>query len=378
MRRFGLVIVLMMAAAMPAAAQLGKRIAVMAGTPEDKAVAAINAATTPREKLALIDQFAATHPQGDMALLADQMYVQIYSSQKNYAKVYLYGEKALALDPGNLNVAVQLVRAAQLQRSTSKMFKYGELVGPMVSRYMASPAPPGTNPSDWAGEKARMLRSIQPNVDWVESLLYHAAATQPSPERKIAMLNRFVAAFPNSPRAINVEYEIAAAYRNAGEAAKMVAYARERIAQNPNEIAMRLLLADYWSQKGIELDQASAAADKVLSLLAQPTAPADVSPAKWQQQVAREKGLAHSALGQVFAQQGKDRAAVAAFQQAKPLLKADKVNYARNLYRLGFTLAKLKENAQARAALTEAAALDTPYRAMSQALLRKLPGGRRR
>jgi hypothetical protein len=378
MRRCGLVIAFLMAAALPAAAQLGKRIAVMAGTPEDQALTAIDATKDLHQKLALIDKFAAAHPQGEMALVADRLYVSVYSTLKNYSKVYSYGEKALALDPDNLEVAVEMVRAAQLQHNAAKMFSYGEKVGPMVTRYKAQPPPPGTSPANWTAQQQMMLQNIQPTVAWVEGLLYHAAATQPSTREKIALLERYVNAFPDSPDTVRAEYAVASAYEKAGETDKMLAFAQNRISRNPDEVAMRLLLADYWSGKGAKLDQAAASAQKVIDLLSHANAPAGVPAAKWQQQVAREKGLAHSALGQVYVQQGKDMAAIAAFQQAKPLLKSDTVNYARNLYRLGFTFAKLKKNTEARAALTEAAGLDTPYRAMAQELLRKLPGGSRR
>src|SRR5207253_6272316 len=40
-------------------AQIGKRVSIGAGTPEDKALAEINAATDPAQKLALIDKFLA-------------------------------------------------------------------------------------------------------------------------------------------------------------------------------------------------------------------------------------------------------------------------------------------------------------------------------
>ena len=64
--------------------------------------------------------------------------------------------------------------------------------------------------------------------------------------------------------------------------------------------------------------------------------------------------------------------AVNAFRQAAPLLKSNPTSYARNQYRLGFTLAKMQKIPEARAALTEAAAIDSPYRALAQQTLAKI------
>jgi tetratricopeptide (TPR) repeat protein len=373
MRRFGLGIIFLLVAASPAAAQLSTPVAVQVGTPEDKALTAINQASTPQQKLALLDKFAAEHPSGDMALMAYQLYVSIYSSLKNYAKVYQYGEKALAIDPNNLGVGVELVRAAQLQNSTSREYTYGVKVGEMVKRYKAQPPPAGVPADQWEAEKQQNLAAAQPQIDWVAGVLYSAAGAQSTEAERAAYLDRFMDAFPNSSYTQNVEIRIAQAYNRAGETEKLLAFVEKRVAANPNDIGMQVLLADYLSGKGTDLERAAAAANKAIQLLSTATKPAGVAEAEWEKQSNGQKGLAYSALGQIYVDQKDNDKAVAAFEKAKPLLKDSTVNYARNLYRLGSTLAQMKRNTEARAALEEAAKPDTPYRAMSQALLRKLP-----
>ena len=65
-----------------ATAQIGKNVSVAAGTPEDKAITEIYAATDGPEKIALIDKFMADYGKGDLELLGDQLYVQIVSGAK--------------------------------------------------------------------------------------------------------------------------------------------------------------------------------------------------------------------------------------------------------------------------------------------------------
>src|SRR5580658_6074901 len=99
MRRWVIVVGLSIWCVATAAAQMGKSVSVAAGTPEDKELNEINSATDPAQKIALLDKFSAAHPTGDLALMADQIYLNAYLEQKNYDKAVEYGEKALAIDP---------------------------------------------------------------------------------------------------------------------------------------------------------------------------------------------------------------------------------------------------------------------------------------
>src|SRR5262249_62167497 len=91
------------------AQQIGKYVPIPAGSEADHAMSEITAASDPAQKLSLIDKFAAS-AQGDMALVADEMYVNYYIAQKQYDKAFDYGDKLFALDPDNFNNAVNMVR----------------------------------------------------------------------------------------------------------------------------------------------------------------------------------------------------------------------------------------------------------------------------
>ena len=75
------------------AQQIGKYVPINAGSDADRAMTEINAATDPAQKLALIDKFAAQLGQGDMALVANETYVNYYIAQKQYDKAFEYGDK---------------------------------------------------------------------------------------------------------------------------------------------------------------------------------------------------------------------------------------------------------------------------------------------
>ena len=379
MRRacFSLAIALVFAAA--AHAQIGKSIAVPAGSPEDKALSEIYAATDPAQKIALLDKFMADYGKGEMALLACQLYVGAYQAQKDYAKVFEYGDKVLALDPDNFSTVGLLVRAAQEKGDTAKLFDYGERAAAILKRYKDAPPPEGVAASDWQQQQATALRNVAEDVNYVEYAMFTAAYQTQAPAAKAALLERFAAAFPDSPYATNALETAAFAYQQAQNYPKMLDTAQKLVAADPNNFTMLVLLADYWSERGqaADLEKAEASAKKALDLLAQAKRPENVPGDQWQQQVNLEKGLAYSALGQVYVVRGRNASAVDAFKQANPLLKSNPTTYARNLYRLGFTLAKMQHMDEARVVLTEAVSINSPYRALAQQTLDKIRGSAR-
>jgi hypothetical protein len=111
-------------------------------------------------------------------------------------------------------------------------------------------------------------------------------------------------------------------------------------------------------------------------LLAQAKKPDNVDDDQWQKQVALQKGLAYSSLGEVNVNKGGTRTAQAIdqFKQASPLLKSDTFSYAQNQYRLGFTLAKMQRIPEARVVLTEVVGLDSPYKSRALDTLNKIGG----
>jgi tetratricopeptide (TPR) repeat protein len=374
MRHSWIALAMLLAVAGAAQAQIGKSVSIAAGTPEDKALSDIYAATDPAQKIVLLDKFMSDFGKGDLELLGDQLYASTYLEQKNYDKALEYGDKALALDPDNLATAVNQVRAAEGKGDSTKLFDSGERVAALLPRYKASPAPEGISAASWDQQKADNLKNAQADIGYVQYTLFKTAYETRDPAAKAALLERYVAAFPDSPYAANAQEATAFAYQQAQNYPKMLAAAQKLLAADANNAGMLLLLADYWSEKGQQLDQAEQDAKKAIGVLAQAKKPEGVSDEQWQQQVSLQNGLAYSALGQVYVNKNENPAAVEAFKKANPLLKSNPTSYGRNLYRLGFTLAKMQRIPEARTVLTEAVAVNSPYRALAQQTLTKIGG----
>lgn len=374
MHRLIVSLVFILGLASAASAQIGKSVPVPAGSDEDKAVAAITAAPDGPEKVALLDKFMADYGKGDFELLADQLYVQTYTAQKNYAKVYEYGDKALALDPDNLSSAVSIVRAADAQGDTPKLFDTGEKIAAIITRFKASAAPNGVLPDQWVTTKQQALTDEQADISFVQYSLANAAFKTADPAARTKLFERYAAAFPDSPYTTNVREQTAIAYQQMQNVPKMTETAQSILATDSNNVSMLLLLADSWSDSGQQVDKAAAYAQKALDALKDAKKPDNLTDDQWQQQISLEQGIADSTIGEVDVIKGKNAPAVDSFKLANPLLKSNNYYYGRNLYRLGFTLAKMQKTLEARTVLTEAVSVDSPYKAKATETLNKIGG----
>lgn len=356
-----------------ARAQIGKNVIIQAGTPEDHALLEIIKTTDPAQKLALIEKFLADYGQGDMAVVAYDQFVSYYLAAKDYDKVFEYGDKLFTVDPDNFANGVNMVRAAQEKGDAAKVFEYGDKVGAIVSRFKAQPPPEGVSQGEWAQKKERALEEAKDNLAYVEQSVFITAYRTQDPSKKADLLARFAKAFPDSSYANQALGIAAATYQQAQNYPKMLEVANGLLAKDPNDLGMLILLSDYYSEKGEQLDKAEAYTKKSLELLETAKKPEGATDEQWQQQTSIQKGLALSSLGQINIQRKRDAQAVENFKTAAPLLKSDAFTYARNQYRMGFALLNLKRTAEARAALTEAASINSPYKALAQDKLKTLP-----
>jgi len=357
--------------------QIGKYVPIPAGSEADHALTEINGTADPAQKLALIDKFSSSLGQGDMAIVADDLYVNYYIAQKNYEKAFEYGDKLFALDADNFANAVNMVRAASEKNDNDKLAAYGEKASGILQRFKAAPPPAGTEAEGWQRQKAATLEGNKENIAYIEQAMYMVAYKTTNASKRAAMFTHFAQIFPDSPYANQALGVAATSYQQAQNIPKMLEVANGLLAKDSNNIGMLLLLSDYYSEKGEQLDKAEASAKKAIALLGTAQRPEGVTDEQWQQQVSLQKGLALSALGQVNLQKKDNAQAAENFKSAAPLLKADEGSFGRNQYRLGFALLNLKKNAEAKEAFTQAASVNSAYKGLAQAKLKSFEAAAR-
>jgi len=355
------------------AQQIGKYVPVQAGSEADHALSEINATTDPAKKLELIQKFAdGPGKEGNYPLLAYGLFVDYYLGQKSYDKVFEYGDRVFALDPDSFQNAISMVHAAAEKGDMDKLVAYGETASGIMQRFKASAAPAGTSDAVWAEQKTRTLEANKDNYTYIQQLVLNGVYQAKDPAKRAAMLVKFAQLFPDSTYAVQALGVAATSYQQAQNASKMLEVANGLLAKDPDNLGMLLLLADYYCDKPDQLDKAATYAKKAISLLDSAQKPEGVTDEQWTQQKALQKGLALSSLGQVNIEKKDNAQAVDNLKAAAPLVKSDDGSYARNQYRLGFALLNLKRNAEAKDAFTQAASVNSPYKAMALDKLKSL------
>jgi tetratricopeptide (TPR) repeat protein len=227
---------------------------------------------------------------------------------------------------------------------------------------------------DFAAKVADEKSQSQGNCDFLESSGFNVITTETDPKARMAEIERYTAAFPDSKFADQVSnyamYTLGPGQLN--DQARLVSYGEKALTANPNSLPALLLLANYYAE-----DKAAGSAAKAIAYAQKAigVAKADAPDADKSRKLSA--GAAHNTIGWAYLKQDKSASAIPELKTASVLLKGqDDQQYARALYGLGFAYGKLNKLTEARDALTEAVKIPGPLQAMSQELLTKVNSAR--
>ena len=351
------------------------KILIPAGTPEDHDLQAISSEQDAAKKLVMYQDFVQKYSSNPAAVAyGDWQISQAYQTTGDLNKALEYGDKALAGSPRNLDILVSQASIAQQAKDNSKLVDYAAKVGEVCHSIANQPKPEGMTDEAFKQQVADDKSAAKNSCDFLESTGFNVIASEDNAKNRMADIEKFSAAFPDSVFQDQVSsyamYTLGPGQLN--DQARLFAYGEKTLAANPNSLPALLLLAGTYvdDTKPGSLAKAINYSQKAITV-----AKADAPDADKSRKLSA--GVAHSTLGYAYMKQDKTAAAIPELKSAAELLKGqDDQQYSIALYRLGFAYAKLSKVSEAREVLTEAVKIPGPVQAMSQDLLTKVNAAR--
>jgi tetratricopeptide (TPR) repeat protein len=369
------VLILTFAVSIPHAFAQVDRIQIAAGTDEDRALQAISNESDPQKKLALYEDFVQKFSSNPAAVAYGNWQIsQAYQATGDLQKALDYGDKALAGSSHNLDILVSQASLAQQVKNNPKLMDYAARGGEVCQSITKQAKAEGMSDEDFARKVNDDKSAAQNSCDFLETSGFNVIAGEKDPKSRMADIEKFTAAFPESkfqePVSNYAMYTLGPDQLN--DKARLVSFGEKVLASNPNSLAALLLLANFY---GDDAKPGSAAKAITYSQQAIAVAKADATDADKSRKIAA--GVAHNTIGWAYLKQEKTAASITELRIAAGLLKGqDDQQYARALYGLGFAYGKLNKLSEAREVLTEAVKIPGPLQPMSQDLLAKVNSAR--
>jgi tetratricopeptide (TPR) repeat protein len=344
------------------------RILIPAGTPEDKALQAISAESDGARRVTMLQDFLQQFSSNQQAVAYGEWQLsQQYLDQGDTAKAMEFGEKAAALQPANLDILIALATIAQRLKATDKVVDCAVKGGTAFNGIAKKPKPEGVDAEEFKLRIEQEQEPFRQSYEYLEVTGLNAMVAEENPKKRMAYIERYIAAFPGSRFEDQVTQLAVYTLGQTNESARLLTFGEKALAANPNSVSMLAVLANAFADIA---DPAFAAraetyAHKALDLVKGQT-PTD------ENKLALYSGLAHSALGYALLKQEKNVPAIAELKTASTELKSNPDAYAAALYRLGFAYAKTGKLSEAKAALGELAATQGPYQQPAKELLAKV------
>jgi tetratricopeptide (TPR) repeat protein len=353
-------------------AQLDK-ITIPAGTPEDQALNAISTEQDAQKKLMMYQDFLQKFSANPAAAAYGNWQIsQSYQAVGDLQKALEYGDKALTASPRSLDIMVSQAGIAQQTKDNAKLMNYSVRGGELYNSIAKQAKPEGMSDQDFGQRIEDEKHATKSSDEFLEAAAFNAIAAEPDAKTRMAYIERFTSAFPDSRFEEQIASYAMMSLSDLKDTPRLISFGEKMLTTNPNNLPALLLLANTYADDPKPGSSAKAAnyAQKAID-----AAKADAPDADRSHKVSA--GVAYSTLGYADMKQDKTAAAIPELKSASALLKGqDEQQYAIALYRLGFAYAKLNKVSEARDVLEEAVKIPGPAQQPAQDLLTKVNAAR--
>ena len=339
-------------------------IVIPAGTPEDKDLATITAESSAQKRITMYQDFVKKYADNKAAAAYGEWQLsQLYLAAGDTAQAMDYGSKASEAYPNNLDIIMSQTSIARAMKDNGKVVDYAVQGAGVYNSIAKQPRPADMSDSDWSAKISGEQSSAQNAYDFLESSAYNAIVSEQDPNKRMAEIEKFTPAFPNSKFESQVSQLALYTLRQLNQPQRLEAYGEKALAANPSSIPTLLMMADAYAADPKAAAKAETYASKVVAL---------VGPNPDTKEKKSYAGLAHISLGHAELNQEELVPAVTDFKAAVALLQDDPQTQQQALFYLGYAYAKQNHKADAVATLQKAAGIDGPYQGPAKELLAKI------
>src|SRR3981081_3810910 len=175
------------------------RIVIPAGTPEDHELQNISNEPDAQKKLAMYEDFGQKFSANPAALAYGNWQIsQAYQATGDLKKALEYGDKALAGSPHNLDILVSQASIAQQAKDNAKLMDYAAKGGEVCSSIGKQPKPDAGSDDDFKRQVEEEKNTAKNSCDFIESAGFNVIASENDAKSRMADIEKYSAAFPNS------------------------------------------------------------------------------------------------------------------------------------------------------------------------------------
>jgi tetratricopeptide (TPR) repeat protein len=183
----------------------------------------------PPDKAGLMESFATQYPQHVSTTWVLGELQALYIQAGKFDQAIAAGDRILAVDPDDLVIAQENLRAAEATKDPAKIRRAANVALTAAARLHASPQ-----------EDASFVKQV---ATYAEYTLYNVASNATPTARRTEWLEEFAREHPRSPYTPRIRPDLFAAYQHAGHHTRALQLAEEDLRAGTNNADMLLYAA---------------------------------------------------------------------------------------------------------------------------------------
>ncbi|HUX09670.1 MAG TPA: hypothetical protein VMW51_03455 [Terriglobia bacterium] len=355
---------------------------VVVGSPEDQLTLAVNAASDPNAKVALLEKFAQEHSDSSYLSCAEQLLTKNYVTLQQYDQALAAGQKVIAANTLDVPFVENMLQAYMGSgKAVDEAFDMIFKAAPLIQAETVVERSTSESDAQYEAAKKAAVQRAASDTTYMAYAFFHLSSGVTDASRQIKLLDQFAQAYPETAKeqAGQLNYRYAVAYTRANQPEKADEFAEKAIAADPGNVeALNLVSYDYAFRRRINQAKAEEYAKKVLTLIPAMKKPEGASDEWFKAQQDTQQGMAHLTVGYLelgkSSQSHQAAGAIKELQQAADLLAANPELQGQAYYFLGDAYEQLRppDHRRALAALAHAVSLKSSMQGQARQLVDRI------